>query len=309
MSKVITRKANLSETKNGLEFVLSSERPDADRYGDIIHVQGIDLRNFERNPIALFNHDSSFPIGKWANLRAVGGKLRGDLHLMPAGTSSRIDEIRALLDEKVLRACSIGFRVLESSPLNNGSYLYSKTELAEVSVVSVPANVDALMLAKSHGVSNATITKIFRENRNAPMTLNERIAENKRAVRIYNKQERDRIHAKALAILAKRKSKPKLLEMSETAKAKTAHNRASLAKAKALLKKAKERDYLERRDPVDPRSTNPDWFEHTNMWQGEKTSEPWELDPRIPRDKPSSGSIGPNHKWFPGPITWRRRRI
>ena len=51
----------------GMVFVMSDETPD--RMDDIIMSDGWDLQHFNKNPIALFNHKSDFPIGKWKNLR------------------------------------------------------------------------------------------------------------------------------------------------------------------------------------------------------------------------------------------------
>src|SRR6185295_6186581 len=59
---------------DGSEYVLSDETPD--RMGDIIQADGWKLDNFKRNPIALFGHQSSFPIGRWKNLRIEGTALR-----------------------------------------------------------------------------------------------------------------------------------------------------------------------------------------------------------------------------------------
>jgi HK97 family phage major capsid protein/HK97 family phage prohead protease len=146
-----------------MEFILSDETPD--RLGDIISATGWDLENFKKNPIALFNHHSDFPIGKWANLRVDKGALRGHLQLAPAGTSPRIDEIRKLIDAGILKAVSVGFRALESEPLQKGNPFggerYLKQELVETSLVSVPANPNALSVAKSLNISSATLDIVF----------------------------------------------------------------------------------------------------------------------------------------------------
>jgi hypothetical protein len=68
-----------AEKVSGLEFVLSDETPD--RMDDIIMSDGWDLANFNKNPIALFGHQSGFPIGKWKNVRVVDKQLRGFLEL------------------------------------------------------------------------------------------------------------------------------------------------------------------------------------------------------------------------------------
>lgn len=152
-----------AETVNGLEFVLSDETPD--RMGDVIIAEGWDLTNFKKNPIALFNHRSDFPIGRWIKLAAQKGKLIGKLILAPEGTSPRIDEIRRLIEAGILKAVSVGFKPIESRPRKvNDSYageVFTRAELVETSLVSVPANPNALAIAKSLKVSDATLDLVF----------------------------------------------------------------------------------------------------------------------------------------------------
>ena len=145
----------------GLEYVLSDETPD--RMGDVIMADGWDLTDFQKNPIALFGHNSGFPIGKWKNLRVIDKQLRGHLELAPAGTSARIDEIRKLVDADILRAVSVGFRPKESRPRPESDFgvFFTKAELMETSLVSVPANPNALAIAKSLNISSATIDLVF----------------------------------------------------------------------------------------------------------------------------------------------------
>ena len=136
--------------------MLSDETPD--RMDDVIMSDGWDLANFNKNPIALFGHQSSFPIGKWKNVRVVDKQLRGFLELAPEGTSERIDEIRRLVDADILRAVSVGFRPKESKPRAETDWglFFTKSELVETSLVSVPANPNALAVAKSLKISRAT---------------------------------------------------------------------------------------------------------------------------------------------------------
>ncbi len=144
-----------------MTYVLSDETPD--RLDDIIMADGWDLANFKRNPIALFGHRADFPIGKWANLRVEGKSLRGDLELAPYGTSERINEVRRLIEADILRAVSVGFRPIESTPRDGSSfgYVFTKCELVETSVVAVPANPNALAVAKSLKISPATMNLVF----------------------------------------------------------------------------------------------------------------------------------------------------
>jgi HK97 family phage prohead protease len=151
---------------DGLEFVLSDAT--VDRYGDIVDPAGWDLRNFKKNPIALFGHNSNFPIGKWTELRVEGGKLLGKLNLAKRGTSYRLDELIGLVEQGILRAVSVGFRPLKSEPIDPekpyGAQRYVKSELLETSLVSVPANPAALSLAKSMNVSDEIMTLAFGEH-------------------------------------------------------------------------------------------------------------------------------------------------
>jgi HK97 family phage prohead protease len=157
----VVHKTHVSDAAGGATFILSDASPD--RMGDIIEASGWDLRNFSRNPVALFNHNSNFPIGKWHNLRVENGELRGDLQLAPAGASARIDEIRALVEADILRAVSVGFLPRKAVPISKGSdsMRYQETELIETSLVSIPANPNALAVAKSLNISRDTVAMVF----------------------------------------------------------------------------------------------------------------------------------------------------
>jgi HK97 family phage prohead protease len=149
----------------GMEFVMSDET--TDRMDDVILSDGWDLANFKKNPIALFGHRSDFPIGKWSNLRVENKQLRGHLEMAPEGTSERIDEIRRLIDAGILRAVSVGFRPVERQPIDEkadefwGPFKFIKQELVETSLVSVPANPNALAVAKSLKISPETQQLVF----------------------------------------------------------------------------------------------------------------------------------------------------
>lgn len=152
--------------RDGLDFVLSDAT--VDRYGDIVDPKGWDLKNFKKNPIALFGHSNDFPIGTWDNIRIEGGKLVAKLKLASRGTSQRIDELIGLVEQGVLRAVSVGFRPLEAEPIDRdkpyGGQRYTKQELLETSLVSVPANPAALAVAKSLNLSDETMSMAFGEH-------------------------------------------------------------------------------------------------------------------------------------------------
>ena len=148
--------------------------------GDVIEPKGWILDHFKDHPIALFNHDTDQVIGKWADVRIENGQQRGKLDLADEGTSPLVDTIRKLVDQKILRAVSVGFRPLEKTPLNDdadkyyGPFRFTKSELLETSLVSVPANPNALSTVKSLNLSGDIVAEIFRkpanEDRKLPVT-------------------------------------------------------------------------------------------------------------------------------------------
>jgi HK97 family phage prohead protease len=149
---------------DGRDVVMSDGTLDA--YGDVLecsHPGNWELGRWRKNPIALLNHASEIVIGRYSNTRVENGALRGVLHLAPKGTSPRLDEVRALIDAKILVGVSVGFRPLEFTPIpgSNGGRHYTRMELLECSVVSVPANENALMDCRALGVSRETEQLIF----------------------------------------------------------------------------------------------------------------------------------------------------
>ena len=123
---------------------------DFDRAGDSISAEAWQkggLKNFEKNPIILFNHDYDRPIG-----RATGMKAGPDgLELECKISKSAPGNVAELVKDGVLGAFSVGFRVKDADYIKETDGLMIKdAELFEVSVVSVPCNQAATFsLAKS----------------------------------------------------------------------------------------------------------------------------------------------------------------
>ena len=124
-----------------LQFIMSDGT--LDRHGTRLNPDGWNLANFFRNPIAYFNHDGDFPIGQWQDVRTDKGRLVGTLKLAKKGTSERINEVVSLVEQGILRAASVGFRVLKQA-LPGKDYDYDEMELIECSLVSVGSNTNAL---------------------------------------------------------------------------------------------------------------------------------------------------------------------
>lgn len=146
---------------DGFDFVLSDGA--LDRHGTRINPKGWVLDNFKRNPVALFAHDSKSPIGVWENVRNVGDKLVGTLAMAAEGTSARIDELRKLIEQNILRAVSVGFYPLKYGQAGKDEYDYVEQELLECSLVSVGSNPNALAKARALNISDETLVLAFGE--------------------------------------------------------------------------------------------------------------------------------------------------
>lgn len=117
-----------------------------DRHGDVIDQTGWDLTSFRRNPVILFGHDQADPVARATSIGIENGKLVADIAFPAEGTVRRSDYVWSLIEAGVLSAVSVGFKPLLSEPMPDlrGSR-YRRAELLEVSLVSVPANPDALI--------------------------------------------------------------------------------------------------------------------------------------------------------------------
>lgn len=156
MGAKLLYKAGQQSEADPFVFVMSTPTPD--RAGDIV-VQNWKLRNFRRNPIALWSHQNSQPIGAWKNVSVQDGNLVGRLELAARGTSQRIDELRGLVEQRILRAVSVGFIPESYEPLDPedpwGGYLLDDNELLECSLCSIPMNPDALSQVRTMSIRSA----------------------------------------------------------------------------------------------------------------------------------------------------------
>ena len=190
---VIQHTKGAQSADDPFEFVMSDES--VDRVGDVIRANGWDLTDFNKNPVALWGHDHQKPIGTWENVRVVGKRLVGRLKLAKAGTSAEIDTIRSLIEQRILKAVSVGFQPIEAKPMEKG-YEFIKSKLHECSLVSIPANANALAIAKSFGADPAkvfvsddisslsragsTVAKEAAQRLNAALELNTQFREKRR---------------------------------------------------------------------------------------------------------------------------------
>jgi HK97 family phage prohead protease len=139
-----------------LEFVGST--PHVDRYGDIIEVEGWELRNYKKNPVFLWAHDyKQPPIGKALKVEKTDTGLVFRIKFAEPEVYPFADTIYKLYLGGYLRATSVGFQDLEREPImdkegRQTGWRYKRAELYELSAVPVPANPQALIMAVQKGV-------------------------------------------------------------------------------------------------------------------------------------------------------------
>jgi HK97 family phage prohead protease len=140
-----------------LEFIASTAQ--VDRYGDIIEVEGWELDNWLKVPVILYGHDyGGFPIGQGIN--AIKDPLRGlvvQAKFATAQENPEADIAYKLALGGFIRAVSVGFMDLEREPIldnegNRTGWRFKRAELLEVSLVAVPANPGAVIVAVQKGL-------------------------------------------------------------------------------------------------------------------------------------------------------------
>jgi HK97 family phage prohead protease len=113
-----------------------------DRHGDTINPKGWVLDNFQKNPVILLNHNyTGLPIGKAVNVRRKADSLTFDIQF--SKTYELAKTAYELLKEGILNAWSVGFIPLEFGKAG-GEWTINKMELLELSLVTVPANPNAV---------------------------------------------------------------------------------------------------------------------------------------------------------------------
>lgn len=84
-SKIIAKDAGLGPR----QIRIRASDTTVDRVGDVLEASGADLSNYRRNPIVLFNHDPSHPVGT-ASLSRNGNAIDGVITFAPQGAKSEI---------------------------------------------------------------------------------------------------------------------------------------------------------------------------------------------------------------------------
>ena len=158
-----------------MTFVASDETRDS--YGTVLPVSEWDLERYNNNGIVGYAHnlygsydaDPDYVIGR-GRAYAKGAELLVDVEFEPEGTNEIADKVWRKLQFGSLNGVSVGFSAQgahwgEGEEAENGSkptLYYTGLELLEVSVVTIPANPNAVRRSISEEMTDIreTINKV-----------------------------------------------------------------------------------------------------------------------------------------------------
>jgi HK97 family phage prohead protease len=137
-------------------FVLSDSS--VDRMNDTIDAAGWRLGPYKQNPVVLWAHDSAAPpIGKMVNIFVSGDRLIGDVKFAEPEVYEFSDQVFRLIKAGYIKAGSVGYFPLKFSFSEDEARPWGvdfhEQELLEFSVVPVPANQNALVVAAVKGLA------------------------------------------------------------------------------------------------------------------------------------------------------------
>jgi HK97 family phage prohead protease len=165
--QMITPARVIDPEKRALRFTISTA--DIDREQDRIDLAGWDLKNFLRNPVVLWGHDASrLPIGRAFDVAIEDDALKASIEFIPTDLpegGAFAESVYRLARSGFIAATSVGFRPLKwdytRDPTRGADDWFpgidfQEQELVELSIVTVPANPEALMDAPAPGEGTAT---------------------------------------------------------------------------------------------------------------------------------------------------------
>lgn len=161
MQEKLYTKATISKSSDE-DFVAVASTAIKDRHGEVVSVEGWDLKNFKANPVLLWAHDHYEPaIGTASKVWIEGtGKkaalmIRGKFHEY----TERARAVKQMVQEGIIKTMSVGFK-----PIDMDDNTYTKQELLEVSFVNVPANpqaqISAIKSLREAGIQDKTIAEL-----------------------------------------------------------------------------------------------------------------------------------------------------
>lgn len=152
-STVETKAKADPETGKGSVHRFTISTAAVDRHNDTVAVDGWDLEPFKQNPVVLWGHRAGIPpIGKATEVGIVDDTLQAIAQFTDRDINPEGFQIGRMVDEGFLNATSVGFKptnwVWVESEDRPWGVDFIEQQLLEFSVVSIPANPEALVHGK-----------------------------------------------------------------------------------------------------------------------------------------------------------------
>ena len=146
MSMDIVRRDSVDATRRSVVIAAN----DRARTAPEIDLAGLQFDNYRRNPVVMWAHDSTgrspsggLPIGRTLSIsRTDDGGIVAEFEFLDDDPFAQ--RIRNAWDRGFLQAASISWLPVETRPADGGGIRDIRAELLEWSIVSVPADPDAL---------------------------------------------------------------------------------------------------------------------------------------------------------------------
>lgn len=208
--------ATIEKATDG-SFTAVASTNTVDRHGEIVDNNGWDLKAFKKNPVILWGHDHNEPaigVSKKTWIEGTGKKAQLMIQPILHDVTEKARAIKQLVDMGVIRTLSVGFRPLESPD----GVTFTKNELLEVSMVNVPANSDAMMMAykglKDAGFEDEVIKEVGipTEVVDKLVVMEKDIEELKSLVKVQPHQSKKRAEERLSMLKVIAKTSDKLLE-------------------------------------------------------------------------------------------------
>lgn len=135
-----------------------------DRDGEVVLPTGMKAENFLKNPVVLFAHDYKRPaVGKCLQLTVSENEVVAKTQFAETELGK---ELFYLYKEGFMQAWSVGFASIKETDEKilegQRGRTFEEWELFEYSAVPVPANPEALTLARSKGLKTEEVEKILK---------------------------------------------------------------------------------------------------------------------------------------------------
>lgn len=278
------------ESAREVDFIASTEAVDS--YGEIVK-QNWDLSRFKTNPVILWSHSAwELPIGHATRCEVVRGQLEVTVKFSTEKANPKAELVWQSILEQSLRAVSVGFypREIRCERIDGADVcVLDDNELREISVVTIPANPEALAKMKSAAMARSKAAAAPTVEKNDALVRDERGSDS--AGTAGKESDMDEKQKAALEMkIAEHEKQLKDLETKAAAesaradkaeaesKALSAQNERLVQERDALAKRADELDLklieievgglvgkkisaAEKADFVELRKTNKDLFE------------------------------------------------